>query len=374
MRLIKNYIKNKIVNIIDHANGEIHSYLYDIMSLNDLKNQKTRGDILIIEPNMRYHAECLPSYIKYFNDLGYKSDVVLSRQNLSTLPFCRIHNLDFNVYAFYNYSSIQNIADDCEIIKKYKKIFISTSMSLTGELYPSRIQFPHKVINVAHSIESISSDKIDKLNTNIVVLSYFNNKFNTVNPHFFGNYVTPKKNEYVNFVTVGRLHKNVKNYELMINTVDKLINNNFNKFKVLCIGWEGDQIIPEHLHNYIKIIGRISFSELYSIMEKSDFYLSLLDPHNILHRRYSYDAISGSNQLVLGFKVPFLISDIYAKPYGYDHSNAIIYHDNELYDAMVKSIMMQNDEYELMKKNIENMASSIYNKSLSTLRGLINED
>lgn len=373
MKIIKNFIKNKIINIIKYANGDMPSYLYDISSLNNLINSNYTNDILLIEPNMRYHAECLPGYIKYFNDLGYKVDVVLSNNNLSTLPFCRIMDLNFKVYPFYNYSSLQNIADNCEIIKRYKKIFVSTSMSLTGELYPSRIQFPNKIINVAHSIKSIKDDKIDRIGSNIVILSYFNKNYDTVNPHFFGENKNIDKNYTTTFITVGRIHKNVKNYSLMIHTVDKLIKNNIKNFKVLCIGWEGELSIPTHLQDYIKVIGRISFNELYSLMEKSDFYLSLLDPYNLLHKKYSYDIISGSNQLVLGFKTPFIINDIYASAYGYDQSNAIIYKENNLYESMIDSINMTNEQYKSISKNIEKLSLSIYNNSLSTLGRLINE-
>lgn len=372
MKAIKNFIKNKIINIMNNANGNIHSYLYDITSLSNLKNSNFTNDILLIEPNMRYHAECLPGYIKYFNDLGYNVDVVISNNNLSTLPFCRIIDLRFKIYSFYNYSSLQNIADDCEIIKRYKKIFISTSMSLTGELYPSRIQFPKKIITVAHSINSIKEDKIDKIGSNIVVLSYFNKNFDTVNPHYFGENKSTNKNDTTTFITVGRIHKNVKNYGLMIHTVSRLVKNNIKNFKILCIGWEGEIDIPKPLQKYINIIGRISFNELYSLMEKSDFYLSLLDPYNALHKKYSYDIISGSNQLVLGFKIPFIINEIYASAYGYDQSNAIIYKENNLYDAMIKSINMDNEQYKSISKNIGKLSSRIYNISLSTLRRLIN--
>ena len=159
----------------------------------------------------------------------------------------------------------------------------------------------------------------------------------------------------------------------MIHTVDKLIKNNIKNFKVLCIGWEGELSIPTHLQDYIKVIGRISFNELYSLMEKSDFYLSLLDPYNLLHKKYSYDIISGSNQLVLGFKTPFIINDIYASAYGYDQSNAIIYKENNLYESMIDSINMTNEQYKSISKNIEKLSLSIYNNSLSTLGRLINE-
>lgn len=352
----------------------LNNFITDFMAkleYNKLSKLLINSDnkILILEPNFLYHSECLASYIKYFYDLGYSVDLILSNNNYKLKPFCRLNIKNYNIYTTKLYLTMKKLVCDQKIIDKYNKIIFTTTFSLNSEILAENINNPEKVLCITHSFESIDYLQSHfKFNTTLIM--YFKNiNIKYINPNYFGIINNSNKNKkYTKFITVGRIQKNVKNYNLLIDTIIKLVSNGYKNFKVICIGWEGSLDINNDIRNYIEVKGKLNFEDMFNELEKSDFYLSLLSANIKEHFVYTFDVFTGSNQLVLGFKKPFLINKIFADAYLYDESSAIVYDDDNLYDAMIKAINMNNDEYSHLQNNIEKLQKSIYDRSLQNLK------
>lgn len=367
---IKISVKRRIIQNILHP----LIFFQDLNSISAIR--KSRNNILIIEPNMKYHAECLPSYVKYFNDLGYTPDLVLSRSNYNLNPFCRCNNLKMNIFPINEYNCMENIVSNKKIIKKYKKIMITTSIALNGVIVPELIKDKKQIIPIVHSIATLDTCGVKyATNGKCFLLSYFdNNNYPTINPHYFGKIQNTSKNKKITrFISVGRIQSDVKNYDILTDSVKRLLTAGYKDFEVVLVGWSGELELEPELSKYIIQKGKLSFEDMFNELEKSDFYLSLLDYNNTKHLYYTNDLATGSNQLVLAFKKPYLISEIYAKAYGYDNNSAIVYQKNALSDAMIKAINIKDDEYSNLQHNIDILADNLYKLSLKNLREELND-
>ncbi|MEI0799641.1 WavE lipopolysaccharide synthesis family protein, partial [Brachyspira intermedia] len=355
-----NKVKNKNIEIYDENE-------YDML-LNFINN--SNNGILLIEPNMNYHSECLSSYIKYFIDLGFKVDLIMSEYSYNLNPFCRIENNDkFNVFTCKSYTNISKITSSNEILK-YKKIMFTTTLSENGDVLAHNIKDASKVILIMHSILSIKDLLGISYPYTILLLSYFqNNNFNFINPHYFGKVnITSKNKGVIKFITVGRISNEVKDYKLLINAVNSIISLGYRNFQVTCIGWNGIVKIDEYLKPFIVMKGKLNYDDMFEEIENADFYLSLLNPYNNKHILYTNNLCTGSNQLVLGFRKPFVISKLYADAYMYNEDNAIIYENNDLVQAIVKAIDMTENEYKNLQNGISKLSSYIYEKSIINLK------
>ena len=211
---------------------------------------------------------------------------------------------------------------------------------------------------------------------NRFLLSYFkSNKFPTLNPHYFGEVtVTPKNDNVVEFVSIGRISKDVRNYEMLISSVEKLVSKGIKNFKISIIGWSGTLDIGEHLKPYFDVKGKLSFPRMFDVIEHADYILSLLDNENPEHLKYTTERATGNNQLALGFRKPLVINELFASAYGYTSESAIIYKNSDLSAAMEKAIILAPSQYVEMQNKISELASKIYNLSLLNLKKAIQYD
>ena len=69
------------------------------------KTPVRKNSVLIVEPNP-YHAEILPGFVRYFQDLNYNVDIILRHEN-----FCDS--------SFAEYKDINVFNTDTKHIKKY---------------------------------------------------------------------------------------------------------------------------------------------------------------------------------------------------------------------------------------------------------------
>ena len=75
------------------------------------------------------------------------------------------------------------------------------------------------------------------------------------------------KSNITNFVTAGNFLKQKKNFDILINSVNKLISNNIFNFHITIIGKGYKNLIKlvlkKNLTKYITFTGRISYSVMY---------------------------------------------------------------------------------------------------------------
>lgn len=340
-----------------------------------LDTDVSKRTILLVEPNLRFHSECLPGYIKYLNDLNFDVHILLGNENIKLNSFQRLQDCKYKLYGFNSYESMLALINNPIFTDKYFKIIFTTSLTNYGNFIANEICDTDKFLYILHSLNTIKEFSLKKQaqKDRFFVLSYFgNNNIRTLNPHYFGNVeITEKNSNIIEFVTVGRLDKDVKNYDLLKTTIVKLKQNGLVNFKIHVIGWFGSIDVPDEIKDFIIFHGKVNFPTLYKILEKADFMLSLLDPNNKKHLLYTSDLATGTNQLVLGFKKLYIINEKYAKAYKYNDTNSVIYTENDLYTAMSKAIQMPNNTYKQMQEKLKELDNQLYMLSLKNLKDKI---
>ncbi len=194
-----------------------------------------------------------------------------------------------------------------------------------------------------------------------------------VNPHYFGNVsITTKNSGIVNFITIGAMRSKRRNTRLLTEAVIALSEIGITNYKITVIGRGSLRGVPRHLRKYFDIKGKLNFFSLYEELEKSDFFLTLLDPDNPSHDRYITTGTSGSFQLIYGFVKPCLIAEKFARRNGFDESNSIIYSKNDnLSQAMSDAIHMRQNAYVEMQQELKKQAKKLYEESLKNLKKLV---
>ena len=389
-RNIKNFIyskqksehkkKYKIFGIKITIKNTKYSDKFEIYNDNTFFNFKIRpNSVLIVEPN-NYHAEILPGFVKYFQDLGYKTDIFLRHENFLDSPFLDTSKINiFRGSAKHIKKMLKN-----ENIKNYEFIFFSSSayweQDINHSSYLKYLGFTPKCRNglflVEHNIipylKQYREEKYLK-EEKLFTLSGFQ-QTPMLNPHYFGNVkITEKSDDKTRFIVVGGINKNCKNHKLLLDSIPQLITKNKN-FEITIVG-SGDELeIPKELKNHIIKKGRLSYKEMYSEMEKADFFLPLLDPDNTEHKRYLESTTSGSRQLIMGFLKPCIINKNFAQAYNFTDENSIIYDKNQLALAMEKAMNLDQEKYKKLQESLDNLSKSVYEKSLKNLEFAIDKN
>lgn len=357
-----------ILNAYEICKNNFFNFIFEI-------NNK---EILIIE-KLNYHGECLPGFIKYFLDLGYKNIDILMNIELYKL---RPLNISFfenkiNILPFPP-KIIENfiILGICNF---YKICFFNTmnfGMKNKIKKYLYKNQNFKKLI-VFHDLNYI--EKKDFYKFKIIVLKKFQNitSIFEVNPHFFGELKFHNKSKITNFIIVGNVQSNRKNFLILFESIEQLIKNKINNFNVTIIGYSMDINFKEffnkkHLSKYIKFIEKIPYDIMFEYISKADFFLPLLDSK--IHTNYLKVKTSGSFQLVYGFNIPIIIEKIFAEKYGFNNSNSIIYNNSmqDFFNKLNYSIYMKNDEYLKLKYNLKLKTKEIEKNSIDNLKLILN--
>ena len=336
-----------------------------------------KNEILIIE-NYNFHGECIPGFVKYFQDLGYKNIDILINIKLNKLRPLNIPYFN-NKINIFEYPS--HIIDDFITSGMCNFYKICLFNSLEYEFNRTRLylynKHKFKKLIVFHTLYNIKEKDI--LNYNIIVLKKFQTNIPVyeVNPHFFGEYKFHNKSIITNFIVVGSIQSNRKNFLILFDCIEKLINYKIFNFHVTIVGLIMENKLKQlfnktYLSKYVTFTGRIPYDTMYKYISESDFFLPLLDPKQ--HKLYLSEKTSGSFQLVYGFNIPIIIQKIFAEKYGFNNSNSIIYENNdEFFNNLNYSINMKNDEYIYLKNNLEKMKNNIEKKSLENLKLILNK-
>ena len=377
----RKYISKNAVTVAKHFDKTIWKQKWtDFINTNFFNFAVKKNSVLIVEPNP-YHGEILPGFVNYFQNIGYNVDLLVRNENNVKDIFSKF-NQKSNCYCG-NAQCMKNFLKHSKV-EQYEYLFISSSAFWETNAYiGSYLDYlgfipktKNGILMVEHNIipylKQYGEEKYLK-EKRLFSLSGFNNT-PMLNPHYFGENIriTNKTENIVNFIAVGGIVKECKNHELLIDAVLKLAKIS-NKFKVTIIG-SGSLDIPDEINNYMDFKGRLSYENMYEELEKADFILPLLDYSQEAHRRYLSATTTGARQLSLGFLKPVLINDYFAKSYGYNSNNSIVYKENDLFEAMKKAIELSNEDYITMQKNLKILADDIYSKSLENLKKAVNKN
>lgn len=339
---------------------------------NKFSNKSVKGNTVLLLETNGCHGEVIGGYLQYFKMLGYNIDILVSNVIFREDPFARLNKKEFKLYhcnkrEFFNLLTYDNIKD-------YKHIFVMSSVNYdfgekaVVELYPDLKK--HKSVFFVHHNLGYISKYYKKTNTdhNIMLGRFKNTQY--INPHLFGNCAPIEKQHETVFVSVGGINPKRKNHTLLLNTIQKLHENNY-KFKVYIVGSGSLKTISKDIKSHIILLGHLNYDKMYDYVEKSHYFLPLLDNKNPDHKQYIKTQVTGSAQLIYGFnKVPVIHKD-FAKFYNFDANNAILYQD--LFDGMKSAIETNSKEYDKKQQNIKKLATKIKSESLKTLQRILNE-
>ncbi len=327
-----------------------------------------KNSVLLIEPNP-YHGEILPGFVKYFQDLGYNVDLFLRYQNVKDSSLLAFDNINiFPCSALCMKEILKN-----KKIKNYEFCFLTSSALWDSKLYFGSFldylgfvpKTKNGILMVEHNIdpcfEEYDEEKYLKENR-LFTLSGFHDT-PILNPHFFINLKSRPKNKVTTFIVSGH---SIKSEKILHEVSLKLLVNNTNNFKIYILGKKFE--ISNELKEHVFSLGYVSFKTMYEKLEESDFILPLLDYTNKDHKKYLEGTTFGARQQCLGFLKPVLINEHFAKVYDFDDKNAILYNENNLFEAMTAAINMKQDNYLKMQNNLKNLQQIVYNKSLENLR------
>ena len=108
-----------------------------------------------------------------------------------------------------------------------------------------------------------------------------------------------------------------RNYNYLVESVKRLKQENYN-FEIIITGRTtafNQKRIPTNLINNFKFKQKISYSELYKLIDNSDYIIILIDLSNKYGKEYKTIKVSGSIQLTYGFLKPALIHKEFSEFY-----------------------------------------------------------
>ena len=349
-----------------------------LYKINDMVSNKfnfnnKNNSILIIEPFL-FHNECTPGFSKYFTDLGYNVDIIMSKIGISSLClFEPINKIRLFIYG-KNEEIIKNIDYFNLILKKYSYILIETAEPKMSHLYTKlNLLNNNNSIFVFHHIDySYSLPFANKLkNTQIWTLGNFSNGTQVI-PHYFGDIKKKRKNKKTKFFITSTINRK---YNLLVSSAKKIKKENL-KFHIMVVGRTGNfskTNIPEDLKDNFSFKYRISYKELYKIVYNSDYIIINLDPNNAADVNFQKIRVSGSSQLVYGFLKPVLINEEFARFYNFNSSNSLIYDNSNFSKVMKDAINLHNKEYKKLQENLSLLSNEIYSRSLSKVKNCLKE-
>lgn len=327
--------------------------------------------ILLVETN-NCHGEVIGGYISYFQKLGFNVDILIRTEIEKEHPFCRLNLND--VKLFHCDRIALGWILKLKKLAQYKHIFMMSSAyyrksageDYTGVLdeFPSLKDHPSLYV-VEHDLVDIHRFKEEELlkKNHLITLGHFD-KGVFMCPILFGNIQKNTKNETTTFITIGAIKSFRKNHQALIQAIEKLASGNM-KFKVIIVGSGTLDNLPKSIHPYIQIMGRLDFPKMFDCIEKSDFFLPLLDADNPEHNRYITTGVTGSAQLIYAFsKVPVLHPK-FANFYQFNENNAIL--TTNLTDGMKQAIQMSAEAYKQKQSALTDLAEKLENESLNNL-------
>lgn len=364
------------------------SYLTNNTSSLKLKRKKFfkypfffRKKILIIEINDS-HAECLPGAVKYFLDLNYEIDLLISE-------FC----YNEKVFLSFNTSHINPKTTTIDDIKKilssplmerYSIILFNSDRIYSLISNNDTLKWPFvldyfsnyiskklysKIIVLCHHEETfLKKDDYGVKFISLIDRSHLGYRYSFVNFHYFYPVHKHLKNKITSFIIVGRIEDSRKNFSGLIKAIYYLVSNSITSFKVTIVGRVGSLEIPSDLKTFIDFKGYLTFPELLKLLKTSDFLITLLDPDNLKHNRYLRDA-SGSYQLSYGCNLPCLLPiSFMGKNNFFNLSNSVGYNSiSDLPFVLEKCIKMPQKKYKNLWKKLSKTEKYISKISIKNL-------
>ncbi|WP_152487185.1 glycosyltransferase [Winogradskyella psychrotolerans] len=380
---------NKIFFHLNKNLNQVISFNWKELALT-IKNSKYLNNldvpnksVLIIEPN-EFHAEILPGYCYYWNQLGYKVYLVVRHKNLLSGVFSRYNENEKPQLICMGHYGLKYFVKK-NIIKSFDYTFI-TSTRLSNKygfygLFSDYLGYLPEgrkgYFLVEHNLESLKpyleSQKYDA--NKIFLLNAYNEDDFTIpmlNPNYFGKVKTPKKDKETVFITIGTVTERNRNFKELLEAIETLKTEKILNFKIYVIGRVDKGVEISKLPKEIIFLGYLSFTEMYIKLEEAHYFLPLLDPEIKGHQRYLKGETTGSWQLCQGFIKPPIIRKEFSETYLFSNKNAILYEKNGLDSALIQACKLSVDKYSSLLEEMEALRDKTRTSSIRNLKNKIN--
>ena len=348
--------------------------LFDFIQVKKFnKTPCNENTVLLIETN-GCHGEVVSAHWQYFTELGYNVDILMHSFIYNENHFARQDTSDINI--FHCHSTAMHKIFKSKKMQQYKAIIIMTPMNYTFasqsvlEMFPELNKFDN-LYTIAHNTRDIDNKYKNFNQKHIFGLGRRLKDFSCTNPHLFGNIQkNSTKHNPTTFITVGGINPKRKNHDILLSATQELATKGLD-FKVIIVGDGKLKNIPESIKNNIIVTGRQISHNMFTLMESSDFFLTLWDKNNPDHNKYKTDQVSGSPQLIYAFnKIP-LVQKEFADFYDFNDKNSIIYEDDNLADAMEQAILINDKQYLKLYNELDKLSKSVYEESKQNIKKMI---
>ena len=327
-----------------------------------------KGSILMIETN-NYHGDTMPGMARYFVDLGYYVDILLSPKEFDINPFSRYKYKKIRIFRS-DLSQTKTILEN-KIVEKYDYIYFNSdrvnfSRDYSYRYFKSKYLTNEKCLYMLHHPEDFRTLEGKKCFT---LWEFENFKgVDAIFPAYFGEFQIKNSRLQTKFVVIGNIDRSRKDFTLLLTGVTSLLKQKINDFHISVIARKGDIEIPKALVQHISFKGSLSYPEMYKEIDDADYILPLLNSDIEDHLRYVTQGISGTIILSYAFRRPCVIENTFAKFYQMNERNSIIYKDSNCFEEALKKAIHTNFEtYTDMQSNLSETYFSLYKKSIINL-------
>ncbi|MFQ6729932.1 MAG: glycosyltransferase [Alphaproteobacteria bacterium] len=381
MKHLQRFIAKTVTSFIKNKDSKKRTYeliaefrFFDFIQVNKFNKTPCRENTVLLVETNGCHGEVVSAHWQYFKELGYNVDILMHGFIYNENHFARQDTSDINI--FHCHSTAMHKIFKSKKMEQYKAIVIMTPMNYTFasqsvlEMFPELNKFDN-LYTIAHNTRDIDN-KYKKFNQNhIFGLGRRLKDFPCTNPHLFGNIQkNSTKHNPTTFITVGGINPKRKNHDILLSATQELVTKGLD-FKVIIVGDGKLKNIPDSIKNNIIVTGRQISHNMFTLMESSDFFLTLWDKNNPDHNKYKTDQVSGSPQLIYAFnKIP-LVQKEFADFYDFNDKNSIIYEDDNLADAMEQAILMNDKQYLKLYNELDKLSKSVYEESKQNIKKMI---
>ena len=345
--------------------------------------------VLVVEFNP-FHGEVLPGVVYYFNRLGYKVTLLTRYCNYIDSSFVRFKNKPqhFSLHIWGMRSLLRS-----SFAKKFHHIHLNSSRSYLSEyryswrtsdfigkqylLGKSFSMMEHGFVkedygDYWHKLSSNAQDfnEITQKTFVLTPCNYRGHLIPMLNACYFGD-IRQEKHDVSRriFITIGAVSKSTRNFTFVMRQL--LLLPPEANWEFWIIGKIRESVyIPLEIRSKIKFLGRLSFKEMSAKIERADFLLPLLEPET--QAMYLQGATSGSRQLILGFCIPPIIHEAFAKHYGFTAESCLMYNDKIPFStALWQSLTMDDEKYKNMRLCLHALQKEVENSSLNNLCKMI---
>lgn len=373
------YLKGLFCNWKECVLGICHYLSLDLLTIKP-------KSILIVEFNP-FHGETLPGYVYYFTELGYNVKVLSRYVTYVESPFVRMEKMPehfcLTIWGMRHFVKSKKAKEFDFILYNSAHLYLSEyrffdrlSAFLGGEILGGRRGFaliehslkPGSDLNYFLRLPMDAQEKQNLFHHSFALMEQEVDgwRIPMLNPCYFGK-VRQKHslNDKRILLTIGNVTSDSRNFNFLFDAIEVL--DNMKHYEVWIIGKILDKEIIEKIPSCVKVLGRLTFAEMYDRLEQADFFLPLLDPQT--QPLYLHGCTSGSRQLILGFCIPPIIHEAFAEHYGFMPGSCLMYNQKITFiSAIRQALEMENGKYENMRLFIEGLQTEVRKTSIDNLR------